>query len=284
MTTDSSIQNDPDELDIRVPVSLAERHAGQLAENTLRVAAAHFREHGLCVLDGALDPELLRRGPAEAEALLDDYLTRAAAGRGGIGVGVEQGFVEVMQHAPGRYDMQWDARHAVFSDLRLSTQAIWRNLVQILLGIEYYTLFRGVLMTLPHAAEHPWHADGEHLFPGDGPALPAHCLNVMVPMVDLRADNGPTEYCPGSHLLSRTLTRTYQQDPDLPRRVGFHGRTVAPHLDRGSVVLFDYRIVHRGQPSHSAVARPVLYLTYGRPWFQDVRTFSTRRLGLPEPR
>ena len=60
MTIGDSMKNDPDELAIRVPVSLAERQAGQLTEETLRVAADHFREHGLCVLDGALDPELFR--------------------------------------------------------------------------------------------------------------------------------------------------------------------------------------------------------------------------------
>ena len=88
--------------------------------------------------------------------------------------------------------------------------------------------FNGCLFTLPGAAEQLWHTDGEHLFSSeetfhcwgtddDGknvaffdnspetkninqPILPAHCINIFVPLVDVGLENGPTEFCIGSHV------------------------------------------------------------------------------------
>jgi hypothetical protein len=38
-------------------------------------------------------------------------------------------------------------------------------------------------------------------------------------------------------------------------------------ISAGSATIFDYRLVHRGKANHHAKhSRPLLYLTYGRPW------------------
>ena len=34
----------------------------------------------------------------------------------------------------------------------------------------------------------------------------------------------------------------------------------------GSATLFDYRLLHRGKANHTRQQRPLLYLTYGKPW------------------
>jgi len=44
----------------------------------------------------------------------------------------------------------------------------------------------------------------------------------------------------------------------------------------GSVVLFDYRVLHRGRAHAGAEPRPVLYFTYARRWFSDNLNFPTR--------
>ena len=50
---------------------------------------------------------------------------------------------------------------------------------------------------------------------------------------------------------------------------------VGPCVDAGGAVLFDYRTVHRGTANRSAEDRPLLYLTFARPWFSDTVNFPT---------
>ena len=44
-------------------------------------------------------------------------------------------------------------------------------------------------------------------------------------------------------------------------------------IDRGDIIVFDYRVVHRGMANAASAARPVLYSTFSRPWFRDALNF-----------
>jgi len=46
----------------------------------------------------------------------------------------------------------------------------------------------------------------------------------------------------------------------------------------GGAIVFDYRTVHRGTANAGVDDRPMLYLTYGRPWFNDNVNFPKRSL------
>lgn len=47
------------------------------------------------------------------------------------------------------------------------------------------------------------------------------------------------------------------------------------HVDipAGSILLFDYRLLHRGQAHTGEELRPLLYYTHGRRWFSDTLNF-----------
>ena len=89
---------------------------------------------------------------------------------------------------------------------------------------------------------------------------PVHAINVFVPLVDLTMDKGPTEFIPGSHV---------DFDIDNPSRI--------TTCKAGSAVLFDYRTKHRGLGNRSGEDRPLLYLTYARPFWVDVYNFDRKR-------
>lgn len=236
-------------------------------------------QEGFVVLDGAVPISELSACRAAAHENLDRCLERARAlGQASIPVGTSCGYAEIVHRAPGRFDMLHGTESAAFAPPPLGEEAAWMSVIRAVLGAESRLLYRGVLMTRPRAREQSWHADGEHLFPAFGLHLPAHCVNVFVPLVDVGADNGPTEFCPGSHRLTRRLADPHEQDDDLLERIGFSGPTVTPELPAGSVLLFDYRLVHRGQANRTDADRPILYLTFAAPWFQDVRSFPERRL------
>ena len=66
-------------------------------------------------------------------------------------------------------------------------------------------------------------------------------------------------------------------------RLGSHVRSAADEsydyfelpipAARGTFVLFDLRVEHRGGPNRGATARPILYLGYTNRWYRDVANF-----------
>lgn len=115
----------------------------------------------------------------------------------------------------------------------------------------------GVVVAFPGADEQHVHRDAAHLFPEDralSAHLPAYALTVVIPLADLTRENGATRVWPGS-----------QAAPKRPP-AGPSELVLAP---RGSCFLMDYRIFHGGTRNASREIRPILYVTYSRPWFRD---------------
>lgn len=126
---------------------------------------------------------------------------------------------------------------------------------------------------------------------------PAHAVNVFIPLQEINEQLGPTEFMPASHLLSNAastaskirlsdmsetsqLTELTDQSlldnsqgdsvSDEKHRKIFYRKklpgTCAPHLSTDSMLLYDYRTVHRGTiNAHPSHCRHMLYLyTAGR--------------------
>lgn len=199
-----------------------------------------------------------------------------------LAIGVEAGYREIVQRAPGRFDVQYGMGEDPFASLSQlsSPHCPWAGLLRSLLGKEARGLFAGFLLTRPGAATHDWHLDGEHLFPHqpDGTALPVHCLNVFVPLIDVSPAVGTTELCPGSHRYTCGPRDQIETDPVGLSRRGYRGAAQAVVCPAGSVLIFDYRLSHRALQNPSQRERPVLYFTYARPWYHDDLNFPARRL------
>ena len=115
-----------------------------------------------------------------------------------------------------------------------------------------------------HLGAQAWHADGPHLFDADV-QLPPHAMTVFFPLIDLTNDNGPTEFCHGSHVRGREYAGG---ESDAARA------TRIPLARAGDAIIFDYRVWHRGTPNHSLVDRPVLYMVVARKWWLDSRNYN----------
>ena len=55
-------------------------------------------------------------------------------------------------------------------------------------------------------------------------------------------------------------------------------QTQAPCLKKGSALIFDYRVLHRGKRNISSESRPVLVFTFAKPFYKDVLNFNKRSL------
>ena len=110
----------------------------------------------------------------------------------------------------------------------------------------------GVVLSLDGAPCQQWHPDSE---------FQTGLLNVFVPLVDLTPSNGPTQLALGSHRTPR---------PCWPP-------TVAPLLEAGSMLVFDWRVWHRGLGNTSGAERPLVYVTYARAGVEG----ASYKAGLP---
>jgi ectoine hydroxylase-related dioxygenase (phytanoyl-CoA dioxygenase family) len=119
----------------------------------------------------------------------------------------------------------------------------------------------GVVCSLPSAPSQHIHQDGGDLFPQAAlnRLLPITAVTVAFPLREMNEVHGTTALWPGSH---RHETPVSAETPD------------EPHVEEGSCVLWDYRLQHCGTPNRSTIPRPLLTMTYCRPWFIDHKNYQ----------
>eukprot|EP00747_Dinoflagellata_sp_TGD_P047994 gnl/TRDRNA2_/TRDRNA2_145345_c1_seq2.p1 gnl/TRDRNA2_/TRDRNA2_145345_c1~~gnl/TRDRNA2_/TRDRNA2_145345_c1_seq2.p1 ORF type:complete len:156 (-),score=30.43 gnl/TRDRNA2_/TRDRNA2_145345_c1_seq2:68-535(-) len=102
-----------------------------------------------------------------------------------------------------------------------------------------------------------WHRDMGSLFEDESidVSLPPIYLTMLIPLVDLTAENGATELKLGSHKLP------FEEAMSRP---SWHAV-----CSIGSAVLFDARVVHRGGPNLTDDPRHVLYQTFIKRWWAE---------------
>ena len=99
-----------------------------------------------------------------------------------------------------------------------------------------------IVTASPSSTDQGWHADGGHV--NLQQHLPCRCLNVFIPLVDvLTIDNGPT----ASYDHARISLLVIWHPLMLAAKARKTLRSpVIPSLQRRDVLIFDYRILHRG--------------------------------------
>jgi len=185
-----------------------------------------------------------------------------------FGIGAKNGFKEIVQRHTARYEMPYrmDELASLVKD-NIGEGSSLFALVSDILGTDCKIINKSLVVSMPGSMAQSWHQDGPHMSSEEH--LSCHCLNVFLPLVTMTPSLGPTEFRPNSHYLTRDLKKMF-----LAAAVGKRLKSPeAPILSKGSAVLFDYRVLHRGLANISDEVRPILVLTYAKPWFQDVLNF-----------
>lgn len=255
--------------------------------------ACQLRTQGFCVLRGVLPADTLVHCLQEsvdffAAATRSHERLHAASTPGDPPRrskrrrGSDPEYSNFKQRSPNRFDMtpprfecddgapptaSWSQDWC--PDLALSVAPAWLSVVAEVLGDDFQPMARGVMLSRAGAAEQEWHTDGPSLCLDTESALPAHALNVFVPLVPVDSSNG-TALVPGSHLVVNP-----DDDDATGCGAGSPAGATTPQLDAGDVLVFDYRTLHRGEANTTAADRPVVYLSYSVPWFRDVANFNT---------
>jgi ectoine hydroxylase-related dioxygenase (phytanoyl-CoA dioxygenase family) len=122
------------------------------------------------------------------------------------------------------------------------------------------------------------HRDTQLLFPESGAETPPYQLAVNFPLVDVTDANGPMEYAPGTHMLSKADGMAKVASGEIP--------LVRACMSRGDVMIRDVRHIHRGTPNPSPVPRPMVVIGYSRRWLHrpevNIRVPADVLVALPE--
>ena len=182
-----------------------------------------------------------------------------------------------------------------FDDPRIHGEsAAFMPIVRRVLGDDCRLLFVGLVSTEPGTAEQALHADGPHVadawareaskLNGETKTAahgqhPCHCLTVFLPLVDLTAENGATKYLPGTQH-SVIATAALEAEASEAGSSSGAGAAACLELRAGDAVIFDYRLFHAGGANKSRCRRPILYLIFAKPWFQDTFNFASEEVAL----
>jgi len=147
----------------------------------------------------------------------------------------------------------------------------------------------GTVLAEPGANGQSWHKDDNYLFLDSlhgtsgigGNDLPSYAVTMMVPMLNITYEHGPTEFCIGSSFLDGfDLEAAPFKNQSLRNELVYHlemrdadacpmERWRSPQLNFGDMLLFDYQIEHRGGANLSPDMRSIICMTYSRAWYKD---------------
>lgn len=133
----------------------------------------------------------------------------------------------------------------------------------------------GVITALPGAGPTDWHRDvypilnttvGQNLSHFDL-SLPPYYFTVLMPLVEITAENGPTAFIKGSQREAKCVV-----NPD---------EIYAPLSQPGDLIIFEGRTMHCGQANRSHGERMIAYITFVANWYHD-QTFVVNQYLFPE--
>lgn len=141
------------------------------------------------------------------------------------------------------------------------------------LGDGFFNNFYSGNTNCPGSGTQPVHPDALPLWKGLDWSHPAHCLVVNISPEDTSEANGAVEIWPGTHLM--TVDPDYGKDlgERFPKDVIEKRRDEAPPIRgsarKGSVLIRDMRLWHRGVPNRSDSPRHMIALIHTIHWYKN---------------
>lgn len=180
-------------------------------------------------------------------------------------------YSDIAERELGRLDYRCGFTSAIFEEI---AQPIIHLIKQMSPQIDFQHYW-GAIPSLGHSGPTAWHRDvypilnnteGQNLSEFDID-LPAYYFTVLIPLVTITEENGPTRFIKGTH-------RQMQVNVD-------ETAAYAPLVTPGDVTIFDGRILHKGSANQTDSERLVAYITFVANWYHD-QTFTINDYLFPD--
>lgn len=231
-----------------------EAKAGQLSDESLKLALRTLRDAGLVVIESVLDQAWV----SQFRDAYNERLEQHIASQGGMeGINKKSfGQNHIGMHLP---------MVPPFSDPQVVANPIAVQVMGAALGEDFRCSFYHTNTAYPGSKYQPIHRDFGPLF-GTELTVPTPVTHVVlnIPLTDFTVENGSTEVWPGSHLIVDTDVSDGRAE-NLEARAAEMG-SIRTNFPAGSIVIRDLRLWHRGMPNNSQEIRTMLALVYSRGW------------------
>ena len=225
--------------------------------------ARRLRTHGFTVLpDAGLDGALVASAMSECtQSLAEDLAMVSKLGLDPVEHAYS--FSEVCHRDRCRWDMRVKDAGSVAS-LTAAAVSTVKPIINRLhtIPLPPHSIQSGVIISRNGSDEQSFHMDASPGHRRLASLIPGHRLfNVFIPLVDIEEDGDGTQFWPGSHRargqyhrFRQALRRSGSIEDDMEAMAEMR----APACPAGGIVLFDYRLFHRGL-ANAARERPVAY-------------------------
>ena len=151
----------------------------------------------------------------------------------------------------------------VFGDIVANPFVI--QVTQTLLGEGLFNSFYNGNTNSPGSGTQPLHRDSGHLWPGLKVAHPTASVVVNIAPMDATEETGSVELWPGSHLDTSVDRRIDEQAEEARRKLS---PPVRGNTQKGSVLIRDIRLWHRGVPNLSDRPRHMIAMIHNIHWLR----------------
>jgi len=234
-----------------VSLSREEQSSGQLAPETLERAVHQIQEDGFVVLENALPLDLVDRLHSDWLSVVHELLRTDAA----------KTEVNTSAFRKNRIRMDLPFRDP-YTDAQVITNPFALPIIERILGGDCRMFYLSADAPMPGSDYQQVHGDYAPFYPEADTILPITGLVVNYPLVNVTVQNGPIEAWPKTHLTPERLFK------------GRYVQETASAIDpvkmltpKGSVLIRDIRMWHRGTPNVSDEIRPNIALIYARSWW-----------------
>ncbi|RKU15195.1 hypothetical protein C6500_21115 [Candidatus Poribacteria bacterium] len=153
----------------------------------------------------------------------------------------------------------------IFTDIVANPYVV--QVTKELLGSGVYNNFYNGNTNCPGSTTQPLHRDGAHLWPNQEVAHPTTEVVVNISPQDTTEENGSVELWPGSHLQVGDGGVDEEQE-EARRKIC---PPIRGNAKKGSTLIRDMRLWHRGVPNPSDKPRHMIALIYRVSWLKSNR-------------
>lgn len=219
----------------------------RLEAGNIKQAVMALRTDGVSVIEGIAPRKIIEKLYHEIKGMYPEYFELSDTYKDQFEIGDRRFTYPIIYYLSNNLD-----------DIVISPHMI--PLLDEILGPSWVVEVVGVVISFPGAKTQTVHRDGGLLFPETGVdrVLPTCSLTFACPLVPIDEVNGRTAFYLGTHRMP------VDDDKHVPEAVD---------VGLGSCLLWDFRVAHFGEANRGSTPRPMLYVTYCRPFWIDDQNF-----------
>jgi ectoine hydroxylase-related dioxygenase (phytanoyl-CoA dioxygenase family) len=226
---------------------------GKLNPETLESAVEQVRLNGYVLFESVLESELVDKMHSAFMKALEDATNRSP----------ESTEVNTTEFRKNRVRMDLPFQEP-FIDPSVITSQFVLPIVEKLVGEDCACIYLSADAPLPGSDYQMVHSDQMPFFPESTATLPPAGIVLNIPLVNVTEENGPMEAFPGGNHL---IPENRSNQKYIEAAAAFL-KPVRMTMPKGSLLIRDLRMWHRGTPNNSDHIRPNVALIYARPWWR----------------